>query len=183
MLQNNDTLLITDAERDQALARLREGCVDGRLTLEEFSERVETVLTARTRAEITRAIADVAAVRTAPPVERDETERIIAVMGDAKRKGRWRIGPSTKAIAVMGDCQLDLRRAEVTSSEVEITAYAIMGDVKVIVPEGVEVELTGMAIMGDKKYRVADVRPLPGAPLIRVRAYVVMGDVKVESKR
>ena len=58
-----------------------------------------------------------------------------------------------------------------------------MGDVKVIVPDGVEVELTGTAIMGDKKYKVRDSRPLPGAPLIRVRAYAVMGDVKVETKR
>jgi hypothetical protein len=183
MLQHTKTLLITDAERDQALAQLREACVDGRLTLEEFSERVETVLTARTQTEIAPAVADIAAMRAAPVVEREETEQIIAVMGDAKRKGRWRIGPLTRAIAVMGGCQLDLRQAEVTSSEVEIVAYAIMGDVKVIVPEGVDVELTGVAIMGDKKYKVKDAKPLPGAPLIRVRAYVVMGDVKVESKR
>jgi hypothetical protein len=183
MSQNSNTLLITDTERDRALARLREACVDGRLTLEEFSERVETVLTARTQAEIEPAVANIAMMRTAPVVERDETKQIIAVMGTAKRKGRWRIGPFTRAIALMGGCLLDLRQAEVTSSEVEITAYAIMGDVKVIVPEGVEVELTGMAVMGDKKYKVKDARPLPGAPLIRVRAYAVMGDVKVESKR
>lgn len=182
MLQNRDTLLITDAEREQALARLREACVDGRLTLEEFSERVDTALTARTQADLAPAVADLATMRVASGPEPEETERIIAVMGDAKRKGRWRIGPHTKAFAVMGDCQLDLRQAEVTSTEVQIDAYAIMGDVKVIVPEGVDVELTGMALMGDKKCKIADVRPLPGAPLIRVRAYAVMGDVKVESK-
>lgn len=183
MLQNTNTRLITDAERNQALAQLREACVDGRVTLEEFSERVETVLTARTEAEIAPALADIAVARAAPDVDRDDTEQIIAVMGDTKRKGRWRIRPFTRAIAVMGGCQLDLRQVEVTSSEVEIAAYAIMGDVKVIVPEGVEVELTGVAIMGDKKYKVRDTRPLPGAPLVRVRAYALMGDVKVESKR
>lgn len=183
MLQNRDTLLITDVEREQALARLREACVEGQLTLDEFSERVDAVLAARTQADLAPAIADVTARRPSMEVEREETERVIAIMGDAKRKGRWRIGPQTKAFAIMGDCQLDLRQAEVTSSEVEITAYALMGDVKVIVPEGVDVELTGVAFMGDKKYKVADVRPLPGGPLIRVRAYAVMGDVKVESKR
>lgn len=176
-------VLITEAEREQALTQLREACIDGRLTLEEFSDRVETVLTARTQTDLVPAVGDVATVRAVPRSTAKPPERIVAVMGDAKRKGRWRIGPATTAIAVAGDCELDLRQAEVSSEEVEITAYAIMGDVKIIVPEGVDVELTGVAVMGDKKVKVNDARPLPGAPLIRVKAYVLMGDVKVQSKR
>jgi hypothetical protein len=44
------------------------------------------------------------------------------------------------------------------------------------------VELTGVALMGDKEAKLRKSRPLPGAPLIRVQAYALMGDVKVRTK-
>jgi hypothetical protein len=176
------TVRISEVERESALATLREACVDGRLTLEEFSERVETALTARTAAELAPATAGLGTARSLPTTAREPEDRVMAFLGDSKRKGRWRLKPRTTAIAVAGDCELDLRHAEVTSAEVEIVAYALMGDVKVIVPTGFRVELTGMALMGDKEAKLKKSRPLPGAPLIRVHAYALMGDIKVRSK-
>jgi uncharacterized protein DUF1707 len=41
----SDPILATDAERDAALALLREASVDGRLTLEDLAEGVEVQLT------------------------------------------------------------------------------------------------------------------------------------------
>lgn len=108
--------------------------------------------------------------------------RVVAVMGSNKQRGRWRVADGASAIAFMGECELDLRTAEVPSEEVEISACAVMGSVKLIVPEGVEVEMSGLAFMGSKESTVAAVRLLPGAPLIRVRAYAVCGEVKVESR-
>jgi hypothetical protein len=176
--------LIGEAEREGALAQLREACVDGRLTLEEFSDRVETALTARTSAELARSVAGLGPTERArtTAVEPHAEDRIIALLGDSKRKGRWRLKPRTTAIALAGDCELDLRRAEVTSAEVEIVAYALMGDVEVIVPPGFDVELSGVALMGDKEAKLKRSRPLPGAPLIRVKAYAIMGDVEVKCK-
>nr|BFE81444.1 hypothetical protein GCM10020093_040450 [Planobispora longispora] len=60
------------------------------------------------------------------------------------------------AVAVMGDVVLDLRDAEVRGNVVDIAATAVMGDVKIIVPDGVDVDLEGVAIMGDKKVRVIE---------------------------
>jgi hypothetical protein len=54
-----------------------------------------------------------------------------------------------------------------------------MGNIKIIVPDGVNVDLDGMAIMGDKRVDVQEAMPGTSAPVIRVRAYAVMGDVKV----
>jgi hypothetical protein len=45
----SDPILATDAERDTALALLREASVDGRLTVEDLAERAELVHAARTR--------------------------------------------------------------------------------------------------------------------------------------
>ena len=62
-----------------------------------------------------------------------------------------------------------------------ITAVAIMGGIEVIVPEGIEVEMTGHAFMGGKDMKVADVPRLPGSPLIRVRAFALMGGISLRS--
>ena len=47
-----------DADREHAVARLREHFAGGRLTLDELTDRVELVLHARSRAQLRAALAD-----------------------------------------------------------------------------------------------------------------------------
>ena len=49
---------VSDAEREHAVAQLREHLLAGRLTLEEFSERVELAYGARLGEELARAAQD-----------------------------------------------------------------------------------------------------------------------------
>jgi hypothetical protein len=49
---------VSDAEREAALARLRDGFADGRLTHETFSHRVDEALRARADHELGRLVAD-----------------------------------------------------------------------------------------------------------------------------
>ena len=100
-------------------------------------------------------------------------------MGDSKRQGRWRVERPLAAVAVMGDVVLDLRGAEVPRGDVDITATAIMGDVKIYVPDGVDVQLSGIAVMGDKRVMVREAPVGRTAPRVVVKATVIMGDVKV----
>jgi hypothetical protein len=53
----------SDAERDEALARLRDGFSAGRLSDSSFIRRVDLALVARTRADLARSVADLPAVR------------------------------------------------------------------------------------------------------------------------
>jgi hypothetical protein len=82
----------------------------------------------------------------------------------------------------MGECVLDLREAEVAGSYSHIRAVAVMGAVRVIVPEGIDVDVNGIAIMGAKTLRITSARPLPGSPVIRVTALALMGEVSVVTK-
>ena len=178
-------LKASDADRDRVAALLREHLVAGRLTLDEFSERVDAAHAARTVAELEQLTRDLPTARApgeAQAPRRRPTRWSVAVMSGVARRSRWRISERTAAIAVMGGCELDLRNAEIEGAEIEITAIAVMGGVEIVVPEGVDVEITGLAIVGAKEDRVKDVRPLPGAPLIRVRAFALMGGVEVRSK-
>jgi hypothetical protein len=174
----------SDAERDAVVERLRVATVEGRLTLSELTERTEAAYTATTRGDLVPITADLPAVsgpaaapmRPAAPVER---EWVVAVMGDTMRQGRWRVERPLAAVAVMGDVMLDLRGAEVPQGEVDITATAVMGDVKIYVPDGVDVQLSGIAVMGDKKVAVREAPAGQTAPKVVVRATAIMGDVEV----
>ncbi len=180
---------VSDAEREAAVVRLREAAGEGRLTFEELAERTQRAYEARTDAELERLSHDLPA--TAPAVPRsevdesrtDRTDWMLAVMGADERRGRWRVRNRTQAIALMGGVDLDLREAELPAGDVEITAWAIMGGVDVRVPEGVRVELGGFALMGGNGVKGTAEPPPPGAPVVRVRAYSLMGAVTVRRKR
>ncbi|MGO9581360.1 MAG: DUF1707 domain-containing protein [Acidimicrobiales bacterium] len=147
-----------DSDRDRVVTLLRDHCVAGRLTLDEFSERTGLALAARTRGEL------------------------VAVMSESESKGRWRLGGHTSVVAVMGQCHVDLSRAEIDGPEILITALGIMGVIEIVVPEGIDVEVTGLSIMGQRSISMRDVPVLRGSPRIRVRAFPIMGEVIVSTR-
>jgi hypothetical protein len=174
----------SDAEREAVVERLRVATVEGRLTLSELTERTEAAYTATTRGDLVSITADLPAVSgspaaPAPSTARADREWVVAVMGDTKRQGRWRVERPLAALAVMGDVLLDLRGAEVPQGDVDIAATAVMGDVKIYVPDGVDVQLSGIAVMGDKQVEVREATAGQTVPKVVVRATAVMGDVKV----
>jgi class 3 adenylate cyclase len=175
---------VADADRDRTVTLLREHVVDGRLTLDEFSERVGRALIARTRGELEATMADLPALA----VPQEETARRgvrrwhIAVMSGSQTKGRWRTGARTTAVAVMGGCEMDLRHAEIDGPEVVITAVAFWGGVKIIVPEGIDIVVEGLSVMGGRSVKVRDVPIVPGSPRIRIRGFAVMGGIEVRSR-
>ncbi len=177
-------LRVSEKERDDAAARLAKFCSEGRVTLEEFSERVEVVLAARTQGDLDKVMSDLPAGEVAPYESRlPASGSVTAVMSSTSKRGRWRPMQRLRAIAIMGNIDLDLRNAEIGSPELTIHAWALMGSIRVTVPEGVAVHLSGVNIMGDKRQRTSDVPLLPGSPLIKVRAVPIMGSIEVRTRR
>ena len=180
---------VADADRDRTVTLLREHVVEGRLTLDEFSERMGAALEAKTRGDLEAVMADLPAPSSAPtatPVTTGSPRKAsrwhIAVMSGHSTRGRWRIGGKTKAVAIMGGCDMDLRRAEIEGPEVEITAFTFWGGINVIVPEGFDVELRGFSFMGGRSLRLRDVPIVPGSPRIIVRGFAIMGGIEVKSR-
>ncbi len=54
-----------------------------------------------------------------------------------------------------------------------------MGSIEIVTPEGIDVDLTGMSIMGRRSLQVHDAPVLRGSPRILIRAFPIMGEVKV----
>jgi class 3 adenylate cyclase len=177
---------VADADRDRTVLLLREHVVEGRLTLDDFSERTGRALQATTRGDLDAVMADLPEDRVGLPEPsagaRTGRRWHVAVMSGHSTKGRWRISGKTSAVAVMGGCDLDLRRAEIDGPEVEITAVAFWGGIKVIVPEGFDVELRGFSFMGGRSLRLRDVPIVRGSPRIVIRGFAVMGSIDVVSR-
>jgi uncharacterized protein DUF1707 len=175
----SEPLLASDADRDIALALLREASVDGRLTLEDLAERAELVHLARTRDDVAAATAGLAAALPGPATQ--DAVRHRALLSSIERRGRWRLAARNHFSAILGSIALDLREAVLPGPVIEIEARAVLGSVVVIVPEGVEVELTGGGALSSENLRVEGTPP-EGAPRIRIRHSGVLGSVEIRSR-
>lgn len=172
----------SDAERNRVVAALRDAAGEGRLTLEELAERLDAALGATTREELERLTADLPAATGAVQPAARAHEWVVGIMGGGNRKGRWHVARRTTVVNVMGGADLDLRDALVDGTEIEIVVFSLMGGSDIVVPEGVAVDLGGFAFMGGNDLRISGPRPRPGAPVVRVRAYSVMGGTDVKTK-
>lgn len=189
-------LRASDADREAVATRLHTASTEGRLTVEELSDRLDAAYAARTHAELDVLLVDLpGGARVEAPGARagampvssgtadERTDWVVAIMSSATRKGRWRVRRSTAILALMGGADLDLRQAELEAPEVVITAISIMGGIDLLIPDGVRVDMSGFALMGGNDDRHGDVAPPPGAPVVRVRAFSLMGGVNVRRKR
>jgi hypothetical protein len=173
----SEPLLASDADRDIALALLREAAVDGRLTIEDLAARAELVHAARTRDDVAAATAGLA---PAAAVEQAE-QRHRAVLGSVVRDGRWTLAPRNRFVAVLGTVRLDLRNAVLPGPTVEIDAVPVLGTVEILVPEGVHVEVTGGGLLSSQQLRLPGPAPA-GAPVVRIRAGGAVGTLRVLCK-
>jgi hypothetical protein len=185
----------SDAERNHAIDRLRAAYVEGRLDQEEFDERSDAALKAKTIGQLELLFNDLPATYTQGglahhssvpgPVVRPGQggNRVsIAVMSGVERKGPWRMPVDSTAFALMGGVELDLRSAILSGPVTTITAVAIMGGIEIVVPPGIRVESGGFGFMGGWDNRAVDDRLPPDAPLLRVRGVAFMGGVEIKTK-
>lgn len=181
----------SDAEREYVVDVLRAHCSEGRIDLDEFSERINRVYAARTIGELTDITSDlpVPASQSGMATTGAETSRTrkavrwtVAVMSGATRKGRWRVDGETTVVACMGGANIDLRDAEIHGDEITVQCFAIMGGIDILVPEGIAVHVEGIGFMGAFDDKTADVAVLPGSPSVKVTGLALMGGVTVKSK-
>lgn len=172
----------SNAERDRVVSELAGAAAEGRLTLEELATRTEAALTATSRGELEPLTADLPAAVPRPGARRAGTRWVLGIMGGGDHSGRWRVAARCVVVNLMGGADLDLRQAEVDGSETEIVVVSIMGGSTITVPEGVVVDAGGFALMGGNDVRVEGPPPPPGAPVVRVRAWSLLGGTDVVTR-
>ena len=176
---SSPALRASDADRDRTIAELREHVAAGRLTLEEFSERVDRATSARTLAELEALGRDLPAA-SATTLARRKAKRVVAVgFGSVEQTGRWLLSRRCLALVAFGNADLDLRRAELDGPFVSITALLFFGNVDVYVPEGVDVDLGGFTLGGHRREWGTELDATPATPMVRVRVFALFGTADV----
>jgi Domain of unknown function (DUF1707)/Cell wall-active antibiotics response 4TMS YvqF len=180
-----DGIRASDAERDATVGRLSQATGDGRLTLEEFSQRMGKASTARTRAELDRLVADlpIPAAGTAVTQSRQATPAWhIHPIGGFAVTGPWRMARHVVVVSLVGGARLDLSQAELAAKEVTLTKVSLVGGTRLRVPPGVRVEVSGFSLVGGTRVE-AGPAPARGAPTVHVRAFSLVGGVRVRRSR
>jgi len=175
------SLRVSDAEREHAVADLREHLLAGRLSLEEFAERVGAAYEARTGTDLARVADDLPASAPVPgaSASRRKPMRFTAgVFAHIVRCGRLRLRKRTFALSVFADVDLDLREARIDTPVTTVRVLAVCGNVDVYVPEGVDTDVGGLSFVGHRREWGRDIAGAD-APLVRVRVYGLFGTVDI----
>ena len=168
----------SDAERDATINRLHEAAAEGRLTLEELTDRIEAAAGAVMRCDLVPLTSDLPATAG---VGRASQAPGIRGVGDVKCSGAWAVAAESSFRSWFGSIELDLRQAQISAPETRIHVRAPFGDIDLLVPEGVEVELQAVTQVGRTKLEPGS--GIPGAPRIVLTGGTFFGDVKVRHRR
>jgi hypothetical protein len=165
----------SDADRDRVLDVLRGALSDGRLTAEEFEERMDATLSSRTLGELTALTADLVGrpqwpgTAVAPATEQaEDVVRIDQRGGSVRRGGRWVVPRRMEVRASWCDVILDFTQAVITADTLLMELSARGGALILIVRPDIVVDAVDLAV----RYTDVDVRSdtEPGTPVIlRIR--------------
>lgn len=190
---NDDDQGALRAERERTIARLSELFASDHLELEEFEQKLSLAHRAASRAELAKvtdqlpepstALAPLPPTAMVPASQVRPSATMVAMLGGSTRRGAWTVPQELRVIALMGGAELDFREALLPRGVIDITVFAWMGGVHIIVPPNLAIEVHGTGIMGgfEQLARQPTESELD-RPLIRVRGLVIMGGVHVETR-
>lgn len=139
-------LRASDADR-AAVRRILEIAVgQGMLTLDEYTERVDVALAARTRTELDTVIADLPHVRHEPAPAPPEV--LGSWMSSITRKGQWSVPTRLHLRTRMCSTTLDFTSAVLQSPVLHIDVDDYCSSTELILPDGATADLnavTGVA--------------------------------------
>jgi hypothetical protein len=181
------------AARESAIALLTDRFADETLTVEEFEARLEQLYAARTSAELEVVMRGLAEAPTGVPVPPAlaryspaagqatvPQSHLSAILASAKRVGRWLVPPFLEVQVVLGDAMIDLRDAMLPSGDCVIDVFAVLGDVKLLVPPGVVVNDTMSSVMGSvHNDAIDDGRMAPGGMQVRLTGTALLSEIGI----
>ena len=171
-------LRASDADRERVVAVLGEALADGRLTMEEHSERTSRAYAARTLGELTGLTGDLSPEEAQPILVDDRPVSVF--FGRARREGRWVVPVKLPVVALFGTVELDLREAVLQRRHIVVDSLILGGRVRLLVPEGVRVDVTGRTILTTRDVRA---RPADEGPTIEVGGTMIFGSVRARAPK
>jgi hypothetical protein len=157
----------SDADRDRVVDMLREAVGDGRLTADEFDERLEAALSSRTLGELAALIADLGRPGLAP-AQAEDVVLLDQRGGSVQRAGPWVVPRELDLRLSWCDVTLDFTDAVIARDTLLIDVNMRGGSLTLVTRPGIFVDAGDVVV----RYADVDIQPSaePGAPvLLRVR--------------
>lgn len=175
-------------DRDQVVEIIRDAAAEGRLTIEELDQRVESALGARTLRELAALTRDLPEQprRGEPAVPVKDLVRIEKRIGKVEWVGTWVVPRRMEIKLTVGNAKLDFSNAVVTHDRLSIDVdLGIGGDLLLITRPGIVVVANEVLVrMGELKVRPAQQDPgIPVDLLIEVTGQLRGGDLIVSYPR
>lgn len=190
---SNESTTLTPARpshgaRERVIEILSQSFAEDRLLTEEFERRVQLVYRATTTADLDHLVSDLGSdfgIARNPPHGTASTSpaaRISAILSSNERCGTVAVPAHMEIVAILGNVELDLRRATFTSPVTHIDMKVWLGSVEITLPPSVRVECDGNAIAGTLMVNRPDVPDAllgPSTGVVRVAGSVVLGSVQI----
>jgi hypothetical protein len=190
-------LAVTEA-REQVLEQLSEAFAKDELGLDEFEARIDGAYQASTEVglralvndlappvapastELLRTAAPSTALASAPQVPR--RARVLAVLGNVERRGRFQVPDGYRATSVLGNIELDLRDVVLGDGVTHLYVRAVLGNIEIVVPPDLPVECEGTGFLAS----FAQLNRIPAegtaaGPLLRIIGSAVLGNVEIRT--
>jgi hypothetical protein len=177
-MSGDPELRASDAERRRAAESMRTHYLDGRLTQDDFDERVERALAARTKGELAELTRDLPQEASPPPGPQRRRKVSVHVIGGLARDEGGVAQDEYLFVSGIGGLDLDLSDAQIPPGGVDVKVWSVIGGVALTVPDGVTVEHSGFSLLGgidDSTHGAA-----AGSPTVRLTFYSLIGGAAVE---
>jgi len=118
------------------------------------------------------------------PEQRRTTAGVVSFLSSNERQGYWELPRRFRALAVLGNVELDLREAEIGIGLSVIEVVAVMGNVEITVPPDIAIECDGDSFMGTfaLKYQRASPSMANRDRVLKVTGSAYLGSVTVSVK-
>jgi hypothetical protein len=139
----------SDADRDRVIDVLRGAMGDGRLTADEFEERMEAALASRTLGELAALTADLVPGPGQPDAVMEQAEDVIRIDqrgGLFQRTGRWIVPRRLELRSSWCDVKLDFTEAVIVADTLLIDMNVRGGSLILMVGPGIMVDADALAV-------------------------------------
>lgn len=194
---------IGHAEREDVIEKLRIAAGDGRLTVEELTERIEKASRAKTYADLDPLVEDLpvpppsSALGGGPDAVARTTSGAVVPAGngpgweiadpllvragweDDRRRGRWRVPAFIRVESTGATVELNFLEVEEAPETIQIDLAGMMGTCLVVIPDGWGVDISAVYGSWGTRRSAVDQVPRPGLPLITLRGSLGMSTLNV----
>ncbi|CAN5648314.1 DUF1707 domain-containing protein [soil metagenome] len=177
---------VGDADREQVAGLLQQAVGNGMLTLDEFSDRMDAALAARTRGELSAVLVDLPGMELAagphhvPAPSAGTTLPLKVTMSSIHRAGNWQVPERVALKSRFSNVIIDLTQADIRTPVVTLDVDDICSSTDVVVPDDFTADINGLRCVGSSANSKVSAAPPVGRVHVIVRGDLRFGALTVK---